>query len=169
MKNESYADISDKAPKFLCDAMLGHIGKRLRSAGYDTRIDEGKLTDDELIAIAIDLDLTFLTCDEEIYRRPRGAKVIFLPVSDERGWAKLLARSAGVDWMHAPFTRCLDCNTELIKANATHAQLMPEKIRQYEPDGLFCQSCDKVYWRGSHTDRMRARLKALKSESSEIF
>ena len=65
-------------------------------------------------------------------------------------------------------TRCLDCNTRLALADEAHRSRMPERIRKYERSGLVCTSCDKIYWEGTHTERMRAQLKSLNqlSESS---
>lgn len=142
--------------------MLGHVGRRLRSAGYDTLIDGGKLSDDELLKQACNESRLFLTCDEEVHQMPRGADVLYLPENDEESWAVKLARNAHVDWMLAPFTRCLDCNTQLTPASEEQRSLMPENIKKYGPPGLYCRTCDKLYWEGSHTDRMRARLQKLK-------
>lgn len=148
-------------PKLLCDAMLAHVGRRLRSAGYDTWIDAGKLPDDEVLKLAIDSNRLLLTCDVGIERNPRGAKILFLAESSEEKWAKKLSEEIGVNWMLAPFTRCLDCNTELIRATEEQNKKIPENIKQYGPPGLYCQSCDKLYWEGTHTERMRARLEKL--------
>lgn len=141
--------------------MLAHIGRRLRSAGYDTWIENGKLSDDDLLKLAVESNRLLLTCDVGIARDPRGARIVFLAASLEAMWAKKLSEESGVDWMLAPFSRCLDCNTLLVRATDQQNQKMPENIKQYGPPGLYCEMCNKLYWEGSHTERMRARLEKL--------
>jgi uncharacterized protein with PIN domain len=153
-------------PQFLCDAMLGHIGRRLRAAGYDTLVDKGKIADDLLLQTAEAEGRILLTCDRGILKLTTEAQIVYLAENEELAWAVELSEKAGVDWLHAPMTRCLDCNTRLIEADASYEHRMPENIRRYGHTGLVCQTCDKVYWEGTHTQRMRAQLGALKQMSS---
>jgi uncharacterized protein len=148
--------------KFLCDAMLAHVGKRLRSAGYDTTIDRGQLADRELLEIANREDRYFLTCDREIKHHKASEHVVYLPSNDELVWAKYLTNELGVDWTYAPFTRCLECNTTLRQAGPEERLRAPENLRQEGKRALYCETCDKVYWDGSHVERMIRHLEHLK-------
>jgi uncharacterized protein with PIN domain len=54
-----------------------------------------------------------------------------------------------------PFHRCIVCNG-LLQAVAKEAivdQLEPKTVRYYQ-DFFQCADCQKIYWRGSHFDRM---------------
>jgi hypothetical protein len=58
-----------------------------------------------------------------------------------------------------PFSRCLECNALLDpvpKAAILH-RLEPLTIRHFDTF-CICRPCDKIYWTGSHVDRMRQVL-----------
>jgi hypothetical protein len=62
-----------------------------------------------------------------------------------------------------PFTRCLECNTILEEASReTLLERLPPKIREKD---LFrvCPSCQRVYWKGSHHERMSKLLSWVKA------
>jgi len=71
--------------------------------------------------------------------------------------AEVLERFALVGRME-PFARCLRCNTRLapVEAEAVADRLLPctrAEFRQFRE----CPGCARVYWQGSHYDRL-ARL-----------
>jgi uncharacterized protein len=147
--------------KFLCDAMLGHLGRKLRMAGYDAIIDKGQLSDRELSKLASDEGRILLTCDRGICSSDSAPTVLYLSTNDETVWAGTLVEKLGLNWTHRPFTRCLECNTELKIAEGEVAERIPEDRRGTLP-GLYCATCDKVYWYGSHVARMQGQLELFK-------
>jgi uncharacterized protein with PIN domain len=63
-----------------------------------------------------------------------------------------------------PFSRCLACNGRIrsVPKAEVIGQLEPRTAQCY--NAFFrCDTCGKVYWRGSHYRRMLARLEALHS------
>ena len=63
-----------------------------------------------------------------------------------------------IDWLHAPFSRCILCNTVLILASPDR-QLQIPKISAGKDDEIhWCPACEKVYWPGGHVRRMHSRL-----------
>ncbi len=148
--------------KFLCDAMLGHIGRKLRMAGYDTLIDRGELSDAQLLDIAARESRNFLTCDRKIQDiRAHKHWLVFLPQSDERIWVRYLTQELGVNWLQAPFTRCIECNYPLQGMPPEALRRLPFDVQQKGERGLYCPTCNKVYWEGSHVERMRKQLQQL--------
>lgn len=152
--------------KFLCDAMLAHVGKLLREAGYDTRIDRGLISDFELVVLALEEGRWLLTCDHTI-REIKGARHILIHLSGqgEEEWARYLACKLGVNWLYAPLTRCLECNCLLSPAGADATELVPDSVKQEGLPLLQCPECHKVFWEGNHAKRMRAHLEFLNSSS----
>jgi uncharacterized protein with PIN domain len=59
-------------------------------------------------------------------------------------------------------SRCLDCNTPL-EARDRHALggRVPDHVFATQTEFRACPACAKVYWAGSHADRMLARLTGL--------
>jgi len=55
-----------------------------------------------------------------------------------------------------PFHRCIRCNgvLEPVEKDAIADQL-PEKTRQSIDEFHRCQTCQQIYWQGSHFERMQ--------------
>ncbi len=69
-----------------------------------------------------------------------------------------LATQLDIDWLHAPFTRCLVDNAPLRAASAADATRVPAQARAAGGPIRACPACGRVYWPGSHVRRMAARL-----------
>lgn len=141
--------------------MLAHVGRKLRLAGYDTLIDQGQIPDRALLERANAEGRYLLTCDHQLQQHKESHNVIYFASNDEAVWAKLLIQTLQVDWTFAPLTRCLQCNTKLRLANESERARLPENIRKEHQPGYYCETCDKLYWNGSHVSRMRAQLEAF--------
>ncbi|MEP7207652.1 MAG: Mut7-C RNAse domain-containing protein [Casimicrobiaceae bacterium] len=145
--------------RFLCDEMLGRLARYLRAAGYDTDLACDGAPDRDLLVRAESESRRFLTCDRRIaeHRRARETALILT-------WAPLdclaqeLYRALGVDWLHAPFTRCLVDNTPLTAVPPAATARMPRDVAA--EDARHCPQCGRVYWAGSHHGRMKSRLAA---------
>ena len=62
-----------------------------------------------------------------------------------------------------PFTRCLECNSILEEASREAVrERLPPKIRDKEVFAV-CPSCQRVYWEGSHYERMSELLTWVKA------
>ena len=72
-------------------------------------------------------------------------------------WARQLKDEEEINWLYRPFSRCLKCNCLLEKTEPTLD--VPPLIRESVSDFWFCANCSQMFWQGSHTDRMRERLK----------
>ena len=146
-------------PRFMCDEMLGRLCRYLRAAGYDTLLATGGHSDGELLRQCHAEGRYFLTCDQLVreHKAARGVALI-LPHGDIDQLATLLAAHFELDWLNRAFTRCLLDNTVLVTADAAALERAPpDVLRPHEPL-LHCPKCERVYWRGSHYERMRARL-----------
>jgi uncharacterized protein with PIN domain len=156
------------APKFLCDAMLAHLGRRLRMAGYDTAIADGSESDHELVLRCQAEGRLLLSADRQMQERKAAeGLLVFLPTNNQGPWVRLLAESFQVEWLKDPFSRCLECNHALLPLpDQKKIELVPEGIRNQEREFRYCPVCDKAYWQGSHVDRMRRELQKLENESA---
>ena len=61
-----------------------------------------------------------------------------------------------------PFTRCLKCNILLtaVEKLKISDQLEP-RTKNYYHDFLVCSGCHRIYWRGSHYQKMKAFIRRL--------
>jgi len=146
-------------PRFLCDEMLGRLCRYLRAAGYDTLFDNNGLPDRDLLRLCKEQGRYFLTQDQLIIEHNAARGVAFiLPQGDLDQLAAIAGAQFQLDWISHAFTRCLEDNTPLLEANDTALQRIPPGARMAGKPYTVCPVCNRVYWQGSHYQRMRARL-----------
>jgi len=144
------------APRLLCDEMLRAIGRWLRIAGYDTAIAESGSADAELLAMAAAEARLLLTCDRALGARAAGALVLDSERPDQA--ARALRRQLGIDWLRAPFSRCVLDNASLRPAGERELAGVPKSALRPGAAVTACPACARVYWPDSHVRRMQARL-----------
>ena len=143
--------------RLLCDEMLVKLARWLRAAGHDTVVADPGAPDAALLAVARDDDRLLLSRD----RRPveaAGGRAIRLTDDDVESQARQLARSIGLDWSLAPFTRCMVDNAPLELAGRPDLERVPAPSRALPGTVRICPNCHRVYWPGSHLRRMAQRL-----------
>jgi uncharacterized protein with PIN domain len=147
--------------RFLCDEMLARLGRWLRAAGYDTIIAEGGVPDRLLAARCAEEDRVLLTRDRHLFAVARGVARTMLIAGDGIDETALGLRDAlGIDWQHAPFTRCVVDNRPLEPAPPDLAMRVPERSRAAGGPLCVCPACGRLYWPGGHVRRMQQRLTA---------
>mgnify|MGYP001115281489 CR=1 FL=1 len=154
-----HADSDSDIPKFLCDEMLQRLGSWLRAAGYDTVIAKDAVDDYLILRQAIEEGRLLITRDRELalHRRAKGT-VILLEADGLEACAAALSEQVPVDWLRAPFTRCMNCNTPLIDATPQQIRSLPLKNKEHIDAAFYCPECKQVFWDGSHVKRMRKHL-----------
>lgn len=136
--------------------MLRGVGRWLRVAGYDTLIAESGSKDDDLLAYARAEGRLLVTCDRALAGSAEN-RVIVLGSEAPDDAARELRERLDVDWLHAPFTRCLLDNALLRAASPRELSRMPASAQSGTGPILACPQCGRVYWPGSHVRRMRVR------------
>jgi uncharacterized protein with PIN domain len=151
--------------RFLCDAMLGGLAKWLRAAGYDAYYARQgtDVSDGALVRRAIEEGRVLLTSDRGfLERKPvRGGEVSLLmvphlPLEDQ---LRLVVESFGLAWRPS---RCMECNgaLETVRSDAVAERVPPGVIRDHR--AFFrCLGCDRVFWHGSHWERIGVRLERV--------
>lgn len=141
--------------KLLCDHMLGTLAKWLRFMGYDTEYP-GPLDDTALIAAAHADGRVLLTRDKELATRCEGAVRVRSDVLEEQ--VREVTKALGLKLVD-PLSRCSVCNGVLEAVPLEAVQdLVPEGVWSRHPGFWRCPRCGKVYWQGSHWDKMVERL-----------
>ncbi|KAB7627860.1 DUF5615 family PIN-like protein [Alkalilimnicola sp. S0819] len=132
--------------RLLCDEMHLRLCRWLRAAGYDTAQPEPGAMDRDIMHQAQAEGRVLITADRGFLQRS-GAdeQVFFLGHGSLDEQARRLRGELGIDWLRAPFSRCMLCNHPLEQAD--------------EADKRICPPCDKLYWEGSHVRRMRVSLR----------
>ena len=146
--------------RLLADAMLGRLAKWLRILGYDTAYLSD--TDDfALMRLARAQDRLILTRDRALAAR-RGVRALLVKSEtlDEQLRQVCVAVGPPPD---PPLPRCSVCNHPLAQVSPERvADRLPVYIRQTHDQFSFCANCDRVYWRGTHWQRMMALINGLR-------
>ena len=68
-----------------------------------------------------------------------------------------------------PYTRCLRCNGLLQRVDKAEVfdQLEP-LTKIYYQDFRRCNVCAKIYWSGSHFEKLKGRLEQIRSLTSDL-
>ncbi|TMI56245.1 hypothetical protein E6H18_07870 [Candidatus Bathyarchaeota archaeon] len=149
--------------RFLVDGMLGGLARWLRILGYEVRYDAGA-KDNDLLTIAGEENMVLLTRDEELSQRAVANKIASALVVGETEEERLaqMANSFGVRLdTNMAETKCPECGASLIeKSKSDIADEVPEESLKTYDQFWKCsnQSCEKVYWVGSHWKHIRQTL-----------
>jgi uncharacterized protein len=128
-------------------------------AGYDTAIARSGLDDRVILAIVRAEHRTLLTCDRALGAQAElEGRVVVLTVSGLDAAALELRERLPLEWLRAPFTRCLLDNTLLRPAAPGDLSKLPAPARDGPGPIRTCPACSRIYWPGSHVRRMRMRL-----------
>jgi uncharacterized protein len=148
---------------FLCDAGLGGLARWLRAAGYEAAWHPD-IEDDHLLREAQRLPATLLTTDamlmERRLLRDRIIPAFWLPptLSIPEQLA-LVFREFG---LVARAPRCMSCGGELCPTlKETLRDRIPPKTYRWLDEFFVCRRCDKLFWHGTHWQRIRAQLSQL--------
>ncbi len=142
--------------RFVADAMLGTLAKWLRILGYDTHFDP-TLDDHQLVRLARAQDRVLLTRDRELARR-RGVRVLFVDSESLDTQLGQLLAELNLE-PDQSFSRCPVCNELLADLDRETARSqVPAYVAQTHEAFKSCPTCQRVYWRGTHWQRMDAQL-----------
>lgn len=150
--------------RFLADANVGRLARWLRAYGYDAAYAP-HVDDRQLIAQALAEGRLLLTRDAGLMQRRvvvRGTVRALLLVSDrvtEQLAQVVVELGLAGD---RRLSRCLECNVELEpRPKAEVSERLPPHVRATQTRFSECPNCSRVYWPGTHWERMSARLAAL--------
>jgi hypothetical protein len=152
-------------PFFLADAHLGGLARFLRMLGFDT-LHRNAFDDAEIRRIADEEARIVLTRDRELLKCREIRRGCYVrELKPEKQLAEVAARY-GLAALARPFTLCLHCNLPLRTADRREvAHRVPETVLSIHETYSRCAGCDRVYWPGSHYERMRLALKPIFSRA----
>jgi len=149
---------SVNSARFLADASLDLVARRLRVLGFDVVTVRGARLED-LYDEARREGRTVLTTSARHPRRHADVPAITLPREAPEKAVRAVAEA------HAssgpPFSRCPICNHELVlRSPAEGSGNVPDAVLAAGLALRSCPGCGRWYWHGSHVDRLRRWLGA---------
>jgi uncharacterized protein with PIN domain len=144
--------------RFVADAHLGGLARLLRMAGFDTIYDNG-LRDDQVEVLAVEDGRVVLTRDRELLKRRTIEYGCYVRALKAQAQLREVFERLGLAERARPFTRCLHDNAALRSvAKADVLDRLPPQVAATQEEFSTCDLCGRVYWKGSHWERMSGML-----------
>lgn len=162
--------------RFFADSMVERLARWLRMFGFDCA-HEASIDDDDLVRRALEEHREILTRDRSLPEEWRVPSIHLLAARTPlRQLAEVIERfdlAQGVSLL----SRCSRCNVELKnvrseelvaeEADVKAGRLPPADVLESQDVLARCPSCERIYWEGSHTERIRAVAERLLGDPAE--
>lgn len=135
--------------RFIVDDHLKRLARWLRSAGFDSawQLD---MPNRELYRRSWVEKRTILTMDKSLWA-PRLHRLTSYDVAEQ---FRDVIGTFDLDPYEFAFTRCVVCNVPLeVAPKETVADVVPPKAYAHYDEYQRCPACERVFWRGTHTER----------------
>jgi uncharacterized protein len=150
--------------RFVLDIHLGKLAAYLRMLGFDT-LYRNDYQDEELARLSRNQKRILLSRDRGLLKRSLVTHGYCVRETAPLSQLIEIVRRFDLSGSAEPFRRCLRCNGLLRCVSKEEiVERLPPATIQYYNDFRQCQDCDKVYWKGSHYQRMQQVVdRALKN------
>jgi uncharacterized protein with PIN domain len=144
--------------RFVVDVMLGRLARWLRILGYDT-LYSNTYRDEELAKIADLEERCLLTRDRELLSRYMIGRAYLVDSDYVFDQLRELVSEFHLEIGGTLLTRCVSCNNEIreVSRNDVHG-LVPDFVFRTARCFYRCDSCNKVYWPGTHVTRILEKI-----------
>ncbi len=146
---------------FMVDENVHRLGRLLRVVGLDAAGCK-RMGDDEIAVESERSSRILLSRDHRLLKRSRVTWGRL--VRSQQPWGQLQEILELFDLTHClrPFTRCADCNCGLMPRTKEDVLDRLEPLTRRYYDTFFeCPECSRVFWQGSHHERLTDRLQSL--------
>jgi uncharacterized protein with PIN domain len=140
--------------RFILDVHLGRLARYLRMLGFDSawRCD---WSDSQIVDRALLDQRIILTRDVGILKQKRVSHGYWLRHTQPEKQLAEVIEALDLSSQVKPFTRCMVCNGLIRSANQeTLKGMVDAEILARFQQFWRCADCGKVYWQGSHYQRM---------------
>lgn len=146
---------------FAVDANVAKLAPLLRMIGMDCWY-QNDVEDATIAHIAHQQQRILLTRDHLLLKRKEVVFGHLLRSQDPHQQLRETVDLYGLRPLMDPFSRCMACNGQLreISKNQIRNRLEPLTKKYYDTFHL-CSDCGKIYWPGSHRQRMEQKINAL--------
>ena len=151
-----------REPKFICDVHLGKLARYLRMTGFDV-FHKNNFDDEEIVRISLKEKRAILTKDRGILKRNEVSHGYWVRSTRVEEQVKEILDRFDLKKEIKEFSRCLECNDLLnpVKKEAIIKQL-PPKVAKTQNEFYECLPCKKIYWKGTHYQRMLTFIQSIK-------
>lgn len=147
--------------RFVLDTHLGKLAAHLRMLGFDS-VYRNDCQDEELARISNSQQRTLLSRDRGLLKRSIVTHGYLVREAQPEQQLIEVVKRFDLSRLIAPFRRCLHCNAPLrpIAKKLINDRLLPDTRQRYH-QFHFCPECNRVYWKGSHYQRMTRLIERM--------
>lgn len=143
-----------RRPRFVADVHLGTLARLLRLLGFDTHYDNDS-SDADLVRRSVAERRILLSRDVALLKHKVLTHARFVRADDPERQLEDVVCALDLRRSVRPFTRCMRCNGRLRRATAASiAGQVPARVLAAQRRFARCDSCGRIYWRGTHFDRL---------------
>lgn len=147
---------------FLVDINVGRLAGLLRMAGMDAELVGPDQTNTATVERTIREARILLTRNRDLLKMRRLVFGRLVRSQDPERQLKEIVNLYGLHGRLRPFSRCITCNGLLagVEKNTIIEHLQP-LTKKYFNHFNQCAGCGKIYWQGSHLNKMTAQLERI--------
>ncbi|KAA3620371.1 MAG: twitching motility protein PilT [Calditrichaeota bacterium] len=156
-----------RRPAFVLDVHLGKLARMLRLLGFDIKY-ENDFDDPEIVQISLTENRIILTRDRRVFYAKEVTHGYWVRSTDALQQVEEVLNRFDLHASVQPFHRCTACNGRIqpVPKQSILHRLQPKTIRYFN-DFFQCVSCDRIYWKGSHFQKLQKKLqREFKIETS---
>lgn len=147
--------------KFILDVHLGRLSKYLRMLGLDTVFDND-YDDNTIIQRALHEKRIILTRDRILLKNRKVTHGYWVRSTDPVLQIKEIINRFDLKNSFNLFSRCLECNQILDNVSKESiSEKIPPRTREYYDIFRICGGCGRIYWEGSHYEKMKKFAESL--------
>lgn len=147
--------------KFIVDTHLGKLARYLRMLGFDT-LYKPEYSSGEIIQLALKEHRIILSNSRELLKHKSITHGYCInnynPLDQLR---RVVQRFFLWDKM-VPFSRCMLCNAGLQPITKEEIlDRLPPKVKKGQQEFKICPVCQRIYWKGTHYEKMMRMIEKL--------
>ena len=147
--------------RFVADAHLGRLARYLRLLGFDT-LFANDLGDDALALASAREGRVLLSRDRALLQRRIVTHGLWVPSTRPREQLVFVVERLDLYRLFRPFSRCTMCNGNLMRVSKGSLEAeLPPRVRVLFDVFWRCSGCGRLYWRGSHYQRLQATVEQI--------
>jgi len=153
--------MSEPAPRFAADKMLGRLATWLRLLGYDT-LYGSHLSGRTLLRAARAEGRVVLTRDTRLRRAREAPPLLFIESDHFREQVRQVLTAYELDPYAHLMTLCARCNEPLqAVSKEALAGRVPPYVAATQDVFVQCRRCGRLYWHATHADHIRVEIERL--------
>lgn len=155
-------------PLFIADVHLGKLARFLRLLGFDTCYNN-RYDDSTIIGISVRENKIILTRDKRMLYHKAVTHGYWIRSQHGPTQLKEIITRLNLQTHIHPFSRCMECNGLInpVEKNSILDLLEPKTILYYSTF-FRCSGCRRIYWRGSHADRLAAIIDSVSMKNEHV-